>query len=409
MLKLGGAVILMPKNFDELTKLVACPADFAQMPDLKALPPFSGMVCEFLHQLSIAVRNHAEARNFPDVATFGFFCRKSNIQKLASQYGTALQNRIGRGLSFHIAPSNVPVNFAYSMTSALLAGNSCIVRVSSKNFPQVRIICECIRQVLAESAFEALQNYISIVQYSKNSALTGFFSSLADIRIIWGGDRTIEEVRKFPILPRCTELTFADRYSLAVIEVQSYLKAEDKKRIAQDFYNDTYLFDQNGCSSPHFVLWLGEDAETAKKLFWDNLHSVLLEKAYTVPVVIAVDKLNQAFRIAIDHQAEISTKFDNLITRVQIPALFSHIEDYRCAGGSFIEYTDTSLNALAGIVSRKFQTVSYFGDLQKPLQSLIQSYGLHGIDRIVPIGKTTDFSLTWDGCDLIFQMSRKIN
>ena len=32
----------------------------------------------------------------------------------------------------------------------------------------------------------------------------------------------------------------------------------------------------------------------------------------------------------------------------------------------------------------------------------------NGIDRIVPIGKTTDFSLTWDGFDLIDTLSRKI-
>jgi hypothetical protein len=31
-----------------------------------------------------------------------------------------------------------------------------------------------------------------------------------------------------------------------------------------------------------------------------------------------------------------------------------------------------------------------------------------GIDRIVPIGKTLDFSLNWDGYDLINQMSRII-
>ena len=31
-----------------------------------------------------------------------------------------------------------------------------------------------------------------------------------------------------------------------------------------------------------------------------------------------------------------------------------------------------------------------------------------GIDRIVPIGKTSDFSLNWDGIDLINSLSRVI-
>ena len=32
-----------------------------------------------------------------------------------------------------------------------------------------------------------------------------------------------------------------------------------------------------------------------------------------------------------------------------------------------------------------------------------------GVDRIVPIGRTMDFSLMWDGYDLIRSMSRRID
>lgn len=33
-------------------------------------------------------------------------------------------------------------------------------------------------------------------------------------------------------------------------------------------------------------------------------------------------------------------------------------------------------------------------------------FGVKGIDRVVPIGKTMDFDLIWDGYDLVEQMSR---
>lgn len=52
-------------------------------------------------------------------------------------------------MALHIAPSNVPVNFAVSMTSSLLAGNCTVVRVSSKRFLQVDVICEAINGLLA--------------------------------------------------------------------------------------------------------------------------------------------------------------------------------------------------------------------------------------------------------------------
>lgn len=33
----------------------------------------------------------------------------------------------------------------------------------------------------------------------------------------------------------------------------------------------------------------------------------------------------------------------------------------------------------------------------------------HGVDRVVPMGKSMDFNLVWDGYDLIRSLSRKIS
>jgi hypothetical protein len=42
------------------------------------------------------------------------------------------------------------------------------------------------------------------------------------------------------------------------------------------------------------------------------------------------------------------------------------------------------------------------------LRNFIIENGLCGVDRIVPVGKTADFGVVWDGYDLITQMSRII-
>jgi hypothetical protein len=49
-----------------------------------------------------------EAKAYPDVITFGFFCRKGNIERLKKAYQTQISHRLGRGVTFHIAPANVP-------------------------------------------------------------------------------------------------------------------------------------------------------------------------------------------------------------------------------------------------------------------------------------------------------------
>jgi hypothetical protein len=50
--------------------------------------------------------------------------------------------------------------------------------------------------------------------------------------------------------------------------------------------------------------------------------------------------------------------------------------------------------------------MSYIGFQPEELRDWVIHNGLSGIDRIVPVGQTADFSLIWDGYDLIYTMSR---
>jgi len=381
-----------------------------KMRNLKRLTPFSDTVCDFLADLSSLIMKNPRAKAFPDVITFGFFCRRGNILKLKSFYSEKIDNRLGRGVSFHIAPSNVPINFAYSFAAALLAGNSCIVRASSKNFEQINIVCECMVEVLKTEKFLKLSDYIAVVKYQKNKEINDYFSSISDLRIVWGGDNTISELRQSPIPPRTTEITFADRYSIAVIDAGAVIKTENLYKLAEDFYNDTYLYDQNACSSPRLIYWLGseDDYIMASKKFWRTVHDYIAPK-YKVEPVIAVDKYTASCRMAIDMKADIIPEEDNLISRIRVHSLKKALPDYRCAGGSFIEYCEKDLGALREIVNERYQTLSYYGIEKEKLADFVISGGLSGIDRIVPVGKTADFGLVWDGYDLIVQMSRAVS
>ena len=82
--------------------------------------------------------------------------------------------------------------------------------------------------------------------------------------VVWGGNQTIAELRKSELPPRSGEVTFADRYSLAIIDADSYLTIENKAKVAEDFYNDTFFSDQNACTSPRLIIWIGEKKQEAK-------------------------------------------------------------------------------------------------------------------------------------------------
>lgn len=109
----------MQPHFDEIKVLFSKAERFDEMKKLPAKKIFDDAVCSYLNTLSGFILKDSTIRNYPDIITFGFFCRKANIEKIKKNYS---QNfRIGRGLSFHIAPSNVPINFAYSMVIGLLS------------------------------------------------------------------------------------------------------------------------------------------------------------------------------------------------------------------------------------------------------------------------------------------------
>ncbi len=373
----------------------------------RPLVPFDDEVIEELDALSKALMHDPQSRLYPDVVTFAFFCRRGNLMKLREQSVVSIQPsviRLGRGLIFHIAPSNVPVNFAYSVVAGLLAGNMNVVRVSQKQFPQVDIIVKHMREIRIKR--------LAVVRYPHESNANEVFSAMCDVRVIWGGDATIATIRQNAIPPRAYDICFADRYSLAAINadklVADQLNTEHLKQLAERFYNDTYLFDQNACSAPHLVVWTGNHVEKAKKLFWDAVQQVT-EQKYQFQDVMAVDKLTALYRQAAVMPTHDEGTKNNLLRRVEIDTLPQDIDSFRCAGGYFTEYTAQSLDEIAPIMNEKYQTLAYYGFTQQELSDFVLRNCLTGIDRIVPFGETTAFSLTWDGMNLIERMSRIID
>ncbi|MEO8173372.1 MAG: hypothetical protein ABI581_09825, partial [Sediminibacterium sp.] len=77
-------------------------------------------------------------------------------------------------------------------------------------------------------------------------------------------------------------------------------------------------------------------------------------------------------------------------------------------GGYFSEYHAASLSELSTIVNRSYQTLAYYGLSKETLLNFIKDNAPSGIDRMVPIGRTADFSLVWDGFELINTLTRSI-
>ena len=402
MPKSGGAAILMQHGFPELQYVIGNEETVERMPFLRSLQPFSEEVLSFLNALS-AILMHI--RDYPDVATFGFWCRKAALLQEKAKYDD-LQERLGKGIVFHSTPSNVPVNFAFSFASGLLAGNANIVRLPGKPFEQVNIICKAILELLA-GKYSELSPYVCFVRFPPNKDVTDYFSSLCQIRVVWGGDLTVGELRQSPIQARTTEITFADRHSIAVINADAYLAAEEKERIIQNFYNDTYYTDQNACTSPRIVFWQGVEKTKAKEDFWNRVYALVKEKYHLTPVQ-AVGKLDALYHVAALKDVRKTESQDMLITRVRVDELDTDLMDFKYNSGFFFEKDIEDIAEIDAVCDIRCQTMIYYGVDPAEIRKFLMTTRPHGIDRAVPLGKSMDFSLIWDGCDLIRQMSRRI-
>lgn len=397
---------LNPDILNKVTYLTGSSEIVASLLNTPAKVPFDDRVLDFLNDVSREVMRDARAKAYSDVITFGFWIRKGAVLKLKERFGKQDNTlRIGKGIAFHIAPSNVPCNFAYSLVSGLLTGNANVIRVPSRDFPQVTILADAFHKVLDQ--YEDMRPYAILIRYGRDKMINDLLSSIADIRIVWGGNQTIAELRKSEMPPRSGEITFADRYSLAVIDADRYLDIENKVRIAEDFYNDTFFSDQNACTSPRIVIWTGRKIEEAKKVFWDEEHK-LVERKYTFQAIQGVNKLTSSYMIAAaEPGVKVVAHSDNLIVRVTVPEIRKDLMDYRDNSGYFYEYDCENICSIRNLCNDKgCQTIAYIGD-RAMLLPLIQA-GVKGIDRVVPMGKTMDFDLIWDGYNLPALMTRTI-
>lgn len=371
---------------------------------------FDKKICEFLEQLSNDILKDKQARKFSDIISFAFWCRKSNISNLSKKLNYDLI-RVGRGILFHITPSNVPINFAFSFVFGLLTGNCNIVRVPSKSFIQVEIILRIIKNIFKIKKFRNIEKSNLFIRYDKNDRITSYLSSICNIRLIWGGDKTIDEVRKFKLSPNAFDITFSDRYSFSVINSSNILKLKrhELKTLSEKFYNDTYFIDQNACSSPHLIYWMGNSISKAKKIFWDAIHFTVKNK-YELDEKGVFDKFNklQEDFIELKNIKNLKTH-KNYIYRINLNKINNNIDTLRGKWGYFYEYDAKNFDEIFKKVSPKFQTLSYFGFDKKYLMNLVKKEKLIGIDRVVPIGEALNIGLVWDGFELSNILSRVID
>lgn len=374
------------------------------------LGPFDDRLVDFGAEFSRRLARRA--RGYSELQALAFWMRKAELVRMKRDFSrlAGLQTILmPRGTVVHFPPANVDTIFIYSWLISLLCGNRNIVRLSSRTTDQTEILIEIISDLAREQVYADVVAATAMVMYPHDSATTSELSASADLRVIWGGDTSVNSIRRAALAPNATDLTFPDKISLAAFDVETVQALDDEAlaQLAGRFYNDAFWFDQLGCSSPRTLVWVGDPvtARLVERRFFDALYEVTLAKGLTVEIATAISKMTYGFSAAVTHPVTEVHSWGNQILLVQ-DAELAGLPDGFVGAGTFHTVTVGSLGSIAKIIGRRHQTLSHYGFTRTTLTTLVEVLAGSGLDRLVPVGDALTFNRYWDGNDLFQSFTR---
>jgi len=377
--------------------------------------PFSEDILELCHEFATRLLNDPVSRVHPELMTLGFFMRKTELVRMKREFETTARPdvlRVPQGLVFHLPPANVDTIFMYSWLLSVLAGNANVVRLSSRGSPVVDHLCDVLSDLLARPGLESVRDRVAMIEYGHDDAITGAISARAALRVIWGGDATVDAIRRVPLAPSGRDLAFADRWSLVALGAKTiaWLEETALATLAEQLYNDLYWFDQLGCSSPRLAVWVGdaESAALARERLWPALAAVVARRGYRPEVSTRLGRELFIYRAVLDGPVVSRTDYGPALAVLRVDRLEGLRREHP-GGGLLFEAVAPSLVSLERWVDRKDQTLTYVGLPRHELVGLAERLAGRGIDRIVPVGQALSMARFWDGLDLTAQFVRHVH
>lgn len=396
---------LIPINLKNKISFHSYDSDFYRVIDV----PFSEKRIEFVNELSKKILKSKEYRHMADLITFGYWCRKANLNRIRKNYDD-INDRVGLGVVLHITPNNVPVNFAFSFIFSFLSGNSNMVRIPSRNFEQVEAFISIFNEVVSSNKFKEFRKSNYFLSFDRDAEVMEYLSKISDSRIIWGSDLTVEELKQVPTKERCIDVYFSERRSGSIIKAKEIinLNERDLLKLSKNIFNDIFLMDQNACSSPHYFFWLGskKNISLAKKVLWKSI-GALATKNYDLQPSQLFSKFTKACSDVIEIEDLNSISIDSgVLYRLDIDLKNFTTSLVSNGSGYIYEFSIKILEDLSSRIDKRFQTLTYFGFSKIELRKFIFGSLPEGVDRIVPFGQALDMSEKWDGFDLPRKLSR---
>mgnify|MGYP000146648360 CR=1 FL=1 len=398
--------------------LVPLNANITDLPASRLTSAFHPDTLAFIQALSEKLMG-ADKEQYPDLVALGFWCRKSQMTRLEAEFQDSHKNVLvrPRGTVFQIAPGNVDTLFLYSGLLSLLMGNRTVIRVTQNRSEQLTELLRMVNALLSIDVFSIIAKRLLIFSCEHESAWLTELSDACQLRVIWGGDESINAIRRIPLAPSAKELSFADRSSLCLLNAEAVCQHKDIEALAADFARDTFSFGQQACSSPKAIVWHGENSviEKAKLIFWCALencsHQYLPEQeiADSIQRLVSIQMLASSHSMLIDNNKAENDKAQNAKTRIvrlDVENIDLNALSLHQGQGLMLEESIEQISVLASKLLPKVQTLTFFGYQRTELLAALDIENIEALDRVELLGTALDFNNIWDGYDLLHEFCR---
>ncbi|MFM2153632.1 MAG: hypothetical protein RL199_2067 [Pseudomonadota bacterium] len=375
--------------------------------------PFAPVLVDGLDAMSKGILRHPLLRADAASVALAFWLRKASLGRLVAafaerQTGSPERLLVPAGRVFHVAPANVDTLFVYSWALAFAAGNASVVRLSQRRTPVVEALLAVLAEVAVGHPELATRN--RFVTYAHDAEVSGLFSGWCDERVIWGGDDTVQTLRGVPLAPHAGERAFASKFSYAAVDAAAYLAMNDEKRskVAAGFFNDLFWFGQQACSSPQILFWVGSEADAswARGLFATLLEAETGRRGWSVDAATANERRLTAFDLAL--RADVTVDLSRAAFVDVGASGLGALDKTSCAGGLVRHVHVARLDDVVPLIDAGDQTLAHAGFTPETLRTFARRAGSRGLDRVVPIGQALAFEPTWDGFDVLADVTRVV-
>lgn len=407
----SGVRILAPEGVDQHLESFFNESDALRL----FIQPFSQELCEIVSELGQEILKSPILKGNTGAVALAFWLRKANVERIKAEHYEPLTANdkffvVPVGRVFHLAPANVDTLFLYSWALSFLCGNANVVRVSSSLSPVTIGLLQCIDRVMARRPILRLHNRFMTCEHG--SKAIRYCSSWCTHRVIWGGDEAIAQIRPIPIPTHASERVFASKHSYAVFSSDQVLNESETtiNKVSEALFNDIFQFNQNACSSPHTVFWVGDhnDMGLAIQKLENALCRVIKIRDHNSTVSDVVQRFSQACSLAAGMPSKVNWH-EGFFTSIEQDS-FKHDETRGFCGGGFVRHLPIgSIDELFNYASSTDQTITYYGLSDHQLQEIAEKCGSRGVDRVVPVGQALDFSPVWDGFDLVGDFIRRVH